>query len=328
MGTIKENVKASAIAGNKESQITWLTDELSEFLDEFKIDPSAERSAMEFLDVLGLIHKFSLTVHSIGTTLTNVKDVWSHEGSFQQYTTSFDIEKYLDAWNQSQIARGREAMPISSFVRAKALFIAALEKLVEKNVKFAFMPSLWMVKMDDIKSLSKLAEKKLFLVAPSGAGKSYILDQLNGTDLDDFGSLRYRGDANLWVVDTNKFYNHFRMMSTDQYVIGGTCDNLQSVLTIARPDYVVFIYTDPESFRQIRALKFVDAKEEGEAPDQWLKYFQESSEYSDDEVVAYQSEKRDEYYQLFLQMGKDDSYFALYENILLTPPTKGWHKRK
>lgn len=192
---------------------------------------------------------------------------------------------------------------------------------------FSTMPTLWMVKMDKISNLAKLAEKRLFLVAPSGAGKSYILDHLNGIDLDQFGSIRYKGENNLWVVDTNKFYDYLKNLPTKQYVIGGTCDNLQSVLAIARPDYVVFIYTSPDAFRQIRALKFNDAKDEGEAPEQWLKYFEKSSEYSDDEVVEYQTEKRDEYYQLFLQMGKDDSYFALFENIVLTPPVHGWHKK-
>lgn len=190
------------------------------------------------------------------------------------------------------------------------------------------MPTLWMVNITELASLRKLAEKRLFIVSPSGGGKSYILDQLDGLDLDTFGSLKYVNDANLWVVDTNAFYKHIKSLPEKKYIIGGTCDNLQSVLTIARPDYVVFIYTKPEAFRQIRTLKFTDAKEEGEAPEQWLKYFELSSKYSDDEVIEYQSFKRDEYYQLFLQMGKPDSYFALFENIVETPPTVGWHKKK
>lgn len=190
------------------------------------------------------------------------------------------------------------------------------------------MPPLWMVNMNDLNSLRKLAEKRLFLVSPSGGGKSYILDQLNGVDLDSFGYLKYINDNNLWVVDTNLFYNYIDNLDEKQYIIGGTCDNLQSVLTIARPDYVVFIYTKPEAFRQIRTLKFADAEKEGEAPEQWLKYFELSSKFTDDEVIEYQSLKRDEYYQLFLQMGKSDSYFALFENILETPPTTGWHKKK
>lgn len=200
--------------------------------------------------------------------------------------------------------------------------------MMDETTESKLMPPLWMVNMNDLSSLKKLAEKRLFLVSPSGGGKSYILDQLNGVDLDLFGSLKYINDNNLWVVDTNRFYDHIKNLAEKKYIIGGTCDNLQSVLTIARPDYVVFIYTKPEAFRQIRALKFTDAEKEGEAPEQWLKYFELSSKYTDDEVIEYQSFKRDEYYQIFLQMGKSDSYFALFENILETPPVTGWHKIK
>jgi hypothetical protein len=118
MGTLSDDLKQLAIAGDRTAQLAWLSDEIAEFTHELAITDARHDSSsaeLEALDVLGVIAKFFLPhgptdhpglAHGLAARLRRLQ---SADVAFLNGVVS-NHDAY-DKWAEKQASRGRTVLP-------------------------------------------------------------------------------------------------------------------------------------------------------------------------------------------------------------------------
>lgn len=153
--------------------------------------------------------------------------------------------------------------------------------------------------------------KRTIIVGPSGSGKSWLTDQLDGWDLDLAG---FEKDGK-WLIDLRKV----QPSTTPQAF---TADNQEEVIDHVRPQVAILVRTQPSAFRAAMKAKVRDYH--GESPsfsDHWLS----RSRWSNQKVSSYLDDWLDEVAQL-IQERAPDCVFLRFEHPGTNHPINGWHQ--